>query len=323
MIDSQLAALVLVALAAGGVAYVLLYPLLSGERRARQRQKALVAPSADRRERIATVNRRDQVAQSLKELEERQKAKSKVTLETRLKQAGLTWTKQMFYTISVCTGLSLAFVLLVVTGNPFVAVGALVSGGLGLPRWFLAFRRKKRIKSFILELPNAIDVIVRGIRSGLPLNDCIRIVANEAQEPIRSEFRSIIEAQAVGVTTADALQKLYERVPVTEANFFAIVVAIQQKAGGNLSEALGNLSKVLRERRKMTDKIQAMSMEAKASAAIIGLLPFIVATLTYFSSPEYISLLWTTDAGKVAMVCGLIWMGIGTMMMKKMINFKI
>ena len=118
-------------------------------------------------------------------------------------------------------------------------------------------------------------MIVRGIKSGLPLGDCMRMIAGEAQEPLRGEFRAIIDAQTLGMSIADAVAKLFERVPVAEANFFGIVIAIQQKAGGNLSEALGNLSRVLRDRRKMAGKIKAMSMEAKASAAIIGCLPFI------------------------------------------------
>jgi tight adherence protein B len=185
----------------------------------------------------------------------------------------------------------------------------------------LSYLKKRRIKRFTEELPNAMDVIVRGIRSGLPLADCMRIIANEAQEPLRTEFRTIIEAQSLGITIGEAVAKLYERVPVAEANFFGIVIGIQQKSGGNLSEALSNLSKVLRDRRKMRGKISAMSMEAKASAGIIACLPFVVAILTYLSSPSYIELLWTTNAGKVALVCSAMWMSIGIGVMKKMISF--
>jgi tight adherence protein B len=323
MIDSQFAAFALAALAAGCVAYVFLYPILSGERRAEKRQQALVAPSTDRRERIASVSRKDQVAQSLKELEARQKAQNRLTLETRLAQAGLAWSRRTYILVSLVAAGLLGAATLVLSQNPFAAAGAAFVGGFGLPRWYLIQRRKKRIRLFTLELPNAVDVIVRGIRSGLPLNDCLRVVANESREPLRAEFRQVIEAQTLGITTADALQKIYERVPVSEANFFAIVVAIQQKSGGNLSEALSNLSRALRERRKMGDKIKAMSMEAKASAAIIACLPFTVAGLTYLSSPDYISLMWTTQTGKLAAIGGLLWMGIGIAAMKKMISFKV
>jgi tight adherence protein B len=323
MFDSQFAAFFLVAAAAGGVAYVFIYPLLSGEARAEKRQKALTAPRADRRERLAAVTRRDQVAQSLKELEARQKARNSLTLETRISQAGLTWTRQTYLLFSVLAGIVLGILFLISTRNVFAAAGAMFVGGFGLPRWVLAFLKKRRMNRFILELPNAVDVIVRGIRSGLPLGDCLRIVANESREPLKSEFRAIIEAQALGRTVSEAIGKLYERVPVSEANFFAIVITIQQQAGGNLSEALGNLSRVLRERRKMGDKIQAMSMEAKASAGIIGALPPLVALMTYLSSPKYISLLWQTQTGKFALVAAGIWMGMGIFVMKKMISFKV
>jgi tight adherence protein B len=322
MFDTQFASIFLAAVAAGGVAYVFIYPLLSGEARAAKRQKTLLGPSTDRRERVSTVNRKDQVAQSLKELEAKQKALHKVTLENRIAQAGLSWSKRRYYVLGIVMAVVLGLVALVVTQNPFAGLGAAFVGGFGLPRWILNYMKKRRIKQFTLELPNAVDVIVRGIRSGLPLGDCMRIIASESKEPLRSEFRTIMEAQAVGMTIGDAVGKLYDRVPVSEANFFAIVIAIQQKSGGNLSEALGNLSKVLRERRKMADKIKAMSMEAKASAGIIGALPPIVGLLTYLSSPDYISLLWTTQTGKFALVAGVVWMSCGVLAMKKMVSFK-
>ena len=320
--NSAIAGDVLASVAAGGLAYVFLYPLLSGDARAEKRQKALVESGPERRiDRISAVNRRDQVAQSLKELEARQKARHKVSIEARITQAGLTWTKRKFFIISALAALGLALALLVILGNPIVAAGGIFVGGLGFPRWLLTYLKNRRIKRFLQELPNAIDVIVRGIKAGLPLGDCMRMIAGEAQEPLRGEFRAIIDAQTLGISIADAVAKLFERVPVAEANFFGIVIAIQQKAGGNLSEALGNLSRVLRDRRKMAGKIKAMSMEAKASAAIIAALPFVVAVLTYLSSPRYIELLWTTQTGKIALVVSGMWMATGVFVMKKMIAF--
>jgi tight adherence protein B len=211
----------------------------------------------------------------------------------------------------------------VTTGKPLAALGGAFVGGLGLPRWILGYLKNRRINRFLEELPNAMDVIIRGLRSGLPLNDCVRVIATEAQEPVRTEFRHIVEAQTLGISLGDAIGKMYERVPVTEANFLAIVIAIQQKSGGNLSEALTNLSKVLRDRKKMKGKIKAMSSEAKASAAIIACLPFTVALLTYLSSPQYIELLWKTSAGTVALVGAGVWMTMGVLVMKKMISFDI
>jgi tight adherence protein B len=318
-----MAASFLAAASAGGVAYVFVYPLLSGENRAAKRQKMLIRSPLERRaERVvAGVNRREQIAQSLKEIESRQKAQNKLTLEQRIAQAGLRWTRSRFFTLSAVVGLVAGLLLYVITLNLWVADSGAFAAAIGLPRWVLAYLKKRRIARFMNELPNAMDVIVRGVKAGLPLGDCLRIIANEAQEPVRSEFRTIIEAQALGVPLGDSVTKLYERVPVTEANFFGIVIAIQQKSGGNLAEAIGNLSKVIRERRKMAGKITAMSMEAKASAAIIAALPFVVALLTYLSSPGYIELLWTTNVGKIALAASALWMAIGWFVMKKMINF--
>lgn len=320
--NSTVAAIGLASLAAGGVAYVFLYPLLSGEARAEKRQSAITGRGPERRvDRNPAGSRRDQVAQTLKELETREKTRNKISMETRIAQAGLTWTKKRFFLVSGLGGAFLGLMLFALTGTPLMAAAGLLIGGLGLPRWVLSFLKKRRIKKFTDELPNAMDVIVRGIRAGLPLADCVRIIANEAQEPVRTEFRTIVEAQSLGIPIGDAVAKIYERVPVAEANFFGIVIGIQQKSGGNLSETLSNLSKVLRDRRKMAGKIAAMSMEAKASAGIIACLPFTVGILTYLSSPTYIELLWTTNVGKIMLVLSAVWMMLGVGVMKKMINF--
>ena len=195
------------------------------------------------------------------------------------------------------------------------------AGAFGVPRWLLSYLKKRREKKFLDGFPDAVDVIVRGVKAGLPLLDCIKMIAPEAPEPLKSEFRVILETQAIGMPLGEACGKLYERTPLPEANFFGIVVAIQQKAGGNLSEALGNLSRVLRDRKKMKAKIQAMSQEAKASAGIIGALPIAVMTLVYLTSPQYISLLFTTSIGNMMLAASAVWMATGVMVMKKMINF--
>jgi Flp pilus assembly protein TadB len=201
------------------------------------------------------------------------------------------------------------------------ALGLAFAAGLGLPRWTLGYLKTRREKAFLKALPDAVDVIVRGIKAGLPLFESIRVVAADAPEPLRGEFLAIIETQAIGMPLGDACARLYDRMPVPEANFFGIVIAIQQKSGGNLSEALGNLSKVLRDRKRMAEKIQAMSMEAKASAAIIGSLPPIVMLLVYLSTPDYISLLWTHPTGQLMLVGCVLWMSMGIFVMKRMINF--
>jgi tight adherence protein B len=206
-------------------------------------------------------------------------------------------------------------------GGLLIAAALAFAGAFGIPRWLLSFLKKRRESKFLNGFPDAVDIIVRGVKAGLPLLDCLKMIAAESPEPVKSEFRTIIETQAVGMPLGDACQKLYEEMPVPEANFFGIVISIQQKSGGNLAEALGNLSRVLRDRKKMKAKIQAMSQEAKASASIIGSLPLAVMTLVYLSSPQYISLLWTEPLGRVMLAASAFWMFTGVMVMKKMINF--
>ena len=306
----------------GGLAWVFLYPALSGERKAEHRRAAVAksepaARQADKTQR----SRREQVEGSLKDLEARRQKEKKIPLSSRLTQAGLTLTVKKFMVISgVLAAVSFAIAMLA-GGGLLAAVGLAFAAGFGLPRWSLSYLKTRREKAFLKALPDAVDVIVRGIKAGLPLFESIKVVASDAPEPLKGEFLAIIETQAIGMPLGDACARLFERMPVPEANFFGIVIAIQQKSGGNLSEALGNLSKVLRDRKKMAEKIQAMSMEAKASAGIIGSLPPIVMLLVYLSTPEYISLLWTHPTGQLMLVGCVIWMSIGIFVMKRMINF--
>ena len=313
----------LVAFAIGGVAWVFIYPILSGERKAERRMASVARsePVATRPTRVAQKSRRDQVEGTLKELEERQKKAKRVPLSIKLTQAGLDWSKRRFMVTAGTLGV-VAFALAMLLGAGLLAALAFgFAAGCGVPLWLLKFLKKRRESKFLNNFPDAVDVIVRGIKAGLPLLDSIKMIASEADDPIKSEFRGIIETQTVGIPLGDACAKLYERMPVAEANFFGIVISIQQRAGGNLSETLGNLSRVLRDRKKMKAKIQAMSMEAKASASIIGALPLVVMGLVYFSSPAYIELLWLEPLGRIMLACCGTWMFIGIMVMRKMINF--
>src|SRR5712692_4229601 len=312
----------LAATTVGGLAWVFLYPSLSGERKAEHRRAAVAksepaARQADKTQR----SRREQVEGSLKDLEARRQKEKKIPLSSRLTQAGLTMTVKKFMMISgVLAAVSFAIAMLA-GGGLLADVGLAFAAGFGLPRWSLSYLKTRREKAFLKALPDAVDVIVRGIKAGLPLFESIKVVASDAPEPLKGEFLAIIETQAIGMPLGDACARLFERMPVPEANFFGIVIAIQQKSGGNLSEALGNLSKVLRDRKKMAEKIQAMSMEAKASAGIIGSLPPIVMLLVYLSTPDYIALLWTHPTGQLMLVGCVIWMSIGIFVMKRMINF--
>jgi tight adherence protein B len=306
----------------GGLAWVFLYPLLSGERKAEKRRASFARPEAvtgrvDRNQR----SRREKVEDTLKDVEDRAKQAKKIPLTLRLAQAGLSWTKQQFIIGSAVLGIA-TFVLCYLSGASLLATAALsLSAGLGLPRWVLSYLKRRRENKFLNALPDAVDVIVRGVKAGLPLFDSLKVVVNDSPEPLRSEFRAIIDTQSIGMPLGEACMRLYERMPLPEANFFGIVIAIQTKSGGNLSEALGNLSKVLRDRKKMKAKIQAMSMEAKASAGIIGALPPVVMIMVYIMSPDYISLLWTHPTGRFMLACCAVWMTAGILVMKKMINF--
>jgi tight adherence protein B len=308
---------------AGAIAWVLLYPYLSGEKEAEKRLQSVARPGRAnvKVSARAVKTRREQVEATLKDLEARRKKSSSPPLSIRLTQAGLTWSKQQFYIVSAVFG---AFVfgaaMLLDTGLLPAALLAFAAG-FGLPRWALSYLKKRRETKFLDQFPDAIDVVVRGIKAGLPLGDSLRALATDAPEPILSEFRHILETQAVGVPLGDACAKLFERMPLPEANFFAIVISIQQKSGGNLSEALGNLSKVLRDRKRMKGKIKAMSTEAKASAAIIGALPIAVMAIVYITSPDYITLLWTERLGQLMLAGSAMWMLMGIMVMRKMINF--
>jgi tight adherence protein B len=316
----------LVTIAIGGVVWVFVYPYLSGEKKAERRVASVaraesVAARPARTARAAQKSRREQVEGTLKQIEERRKKAKRPPLSVRLTQAGLNWSKRRFMITAGVLGVLGFVIMMIVNGGLLASLAVGFAAGCGLPFWGLSFLKKRRESKFLAALPDAVDVIVRGIKAGLPLLDSLKLIANEAEEPVRSEFRAIIETQTVGIPLGEACLKLYERMPVAEANFFGIVVSIQQRAGGNLSEALGNLSRVLRDRKKMKAKIQAMSQEAKASAAIIGALPIAVMTLVWLTSPAYIDLLWTDPLGRVMLACSGAWMLCGVLVMRKMINF--
>lgn len=310
--------------------YALFFNKINNDKKASERIKSMQADPKTKakvqNKRLDDKQRRKARENTLKNVEEQRSTGKKAaspSLQMRIVQAGLTITMPKYYIMCVVVGLLVCIGLFLFTPAPiYIALGAGFVAGGGVPYWFVNFKRKKRFNRFTLIFPNAIDVIVRGVRSGLPLNDCLRIIAQDAEEPVKSEFRKLCEATQMGITVPDACNRLYDSIPTSETNFFAIVIAIQSSAGGNLSEALSNLSKVLRERRKMADKVQAFSTEAKTSAAIIGSLPFIVAGLVHLSTPKYLLPLFTTDTGnKIILFCA-ISMGFGIFVMKKMINFK-
>lgn len=319
----------------GGVAvaalmFVFLYPMFAGDRKTEKRFATVAEGHVNRigvrNAAEQAANRRKQVAETLKELDERQKKKEKISLRLRLQRAGLDITPQTYWITSAVVGLVCALaVILSFRMTLLMQIVALVAGFVGLfgiPRWFVSKMTSRRQQKFLTELANSLDVVVRGMKSGLPLNECLQIIARESPEPIAGEFREVVEQQRIGVTLIDALERLAERMPLPEVRFLTIVIGIQQQAGGNLSEALGNLSGVLRDRIRMKMKVKALSAEATTSAAVLACLPPGVMIMTYLASPEYIQPLFTTRIGNFFIIIGLLWMSCGVLVMRKMINFK-
>jgi len=265
--------------------------------------------------------RRKQILKTLKE-QERQQRKQTVTLEARMRQAGLSATMKTFWIISACVGLTVGLITFVVKPNPFLVLGVSFIAGLGLPRWIVGFLAKRRTKKFTASFSDAIDVIVRGIKSGLPVHDCLKIIGRESPEPLGPEFVRLVENIGMGMSIDQALEQMYSRMPTPELRFFTIVMNIQQKTGGNLAEALGNLSNVLRSRKLMREKIKALSSEAVASSMIIGALPPGVVLLITIIAPAYMNVLYHDPRGQIILLCGITWMAIGIFVMRKMINFK-
>ena len=306
------------AIGLGGLAFA----FVGGDSRADKRRAAVARSDAKALGASAVVDRtarKKQIADGLRDIEK--KGRQRTSLSARIEQAGLSITKQQYLIGSVLFGAFLAVCAYIESNSLLLTLLVGVIGVAGLPQLALARLRIRRINKFIANFPTAIDIIVRGIKAGLPLGDTIRIAAAESPEPVKSEFRRIVESLSVGMTLPEAVERMAQRVPIAETNFFSIVISIQGKSGGNLSEAIGNLSRVLRERKKMKGKISAMSMEAKASAAIIGAVPFLVVGALYVSSPHYISPLWTTIHGRMITAIAVCWMGVGVAMMKKMVAF--
>lgn len=305
----------------------------------RARQLASGETGNSRRDRNdPNAARKKQTQQMLKKLreqdEKRRKSLMANDIQSKIDQAGLEMPAQVFWIVSIVLGAMAAFGAWysgadgppMILGyefksRPLTIAAAGFVGGIGLPRFVLNFLMKGRNKKLMSQFADGIDIIVRGVKSGLPLNECLRIIARESPAPLGPEFQLLCDNLQMGMTTERALQQFYKRVPLAEVNFFVIVLSIQAKAGGNLSEALGNLSIVIRSRKMMREKIKALSAEAKASAGIIGVLPFAVGFMVYLTTPTYIMELFTSSGGHTVLFVGFCLYAIGITVMRKMINF--
>jgi tight adherence protein B len=317
--------LIVLALISIGAAGFALAPAALGNSRAAQRRKAFQGDIGVNRRQVADNRLRDQrrksVQQVLRAQADELNEKKRVRLPELLFQAGMTITPAAYIRNSIIFG-AVLFVILVIIQVPFyfAAIFA-VAGAYLLPRLYVTRKRAKYQDKFLDELPNAVEAIVRGVKTGLPLNDSMRVVAKDTKEPVRSEFARVLDQQAFGLSMTEAVQVLLERVPLPEVNFFVVVISVQQQSGGNLSEALGNLARVLRNRKKMKQKVKAVSSEATASAGIIGSLPIVVAILVSLASPDYLAPLFTTPIGQVWLGIGILMLATGIFIMSRMVKF--
>ncbi len=318
-----LALLAMITIGAAGFALV---PSALGNKRADQRRKAFQGDMRAARRDVEANRTRESRRKSVQEALKSQAAentKKRLTVSDMLFQAGMTMSPATFIRNSVIFGVVLFIVLFVVQVPIYFTAIFAVAGAYLLPRIYVMRKRAKYQDRFLDELPNAIEAIVRGVKTGLPLNDSMRVVAKDTKEPVKSEFGRVLDQQSFGFSMTDAVQVLLDRVPLPEVNFFVVVISVQQQSGGNLSEALGNLARVLRNRKKMKEKVKAMSSEAKASAGIIGSLPFVVATLVSIVSPSYLLPLVTTPVGQLCLGIGILMLATGIFFMSRMVKFEI
>jgi tight adherence protein B len=267
--------------------------------------------------------RRKDIEAKLKAAEQISQRQRGYKLQEKLIQAGLKTSPKRYWVYSGIGAVLLTLILFASTRQWFAIPAGLLVGGLGLPRFVLRYKVNRRLKAFTANFAGAIDLIVRGVKTGMTVGECLSIVGREVPDPIGVEFRTVTEGIQMGLTLEDCLNRMVARVPTNEARFFAIVLITQQTTGGNLAETLAKLSGILRDRKKMRDKIKALSSEAKSSAAIIGCMPFAVAGVLSFTAPNYVSILFTTDPGNWCLVAGACIMTVGILVMRKMINFEI
>jgi tight adherence protein B len=267
------------------------------------------------------ANRRRQIVQNLKTVDRAQRKQS-LSLDARLSQTGLSLTVQTFWIFSAVFGVVVFLATIILSHNPLIALALAGGAAGGVPHWTISMLASRRRQKFTSEFPNATDIIVRGVKSGLPINECLKVISRESPQPLGEEFGRLVENMGIGLSTDQALEKLYTRMPTPEVRFFSIVLAIQQKTGGNLAEALNNLSSVLRARKLMVEKIKALSGEAVASAFIIGAMPPGVMIMIQLMTPSYMAPMFNDPRGHVMLLGGAAWMGIGIFVMRRMINFK-
>lgn len=261
------------------------------------------------------------VEDALKELDARRKSTGSRVLRNKVRAIGLASDIRSYY-LRIAAFTSVIVAMLAMVGTPPLVLGVVaVICAFFLPRFYLNVLFTRRTNKFTQEFPSALDMIGRGLKSGLPLQDGIRLAANEVEDPLKSELNHLMNDLGIGLSMEEAAHRLAERIPTQEVNFFAIVVSLQARTGGNLAKGIGNLAQLLRDREKLEDKVRTMSSEAKVSAIIIGAVPIVVAVITYFTSYEFISPLFTTPKGQLIVGVSSVWMLLGILIMRQMIKF--
>lgn len=274
--------------------------------------------------RSAQDKRRDEIAKKLKEGEQGAKRKSdKPTIAMQLEQAGLSWKLKHYWIFSAISCAVLVALSLVLKWPSYVVLMMAIIGFMGIPKFFVSRKIKKRQKKFLEEFPDALDAMVRLLKAGMPVTEAIYMASQEFEGPVGQEMGRIYNEQKVGISLPEATLGAAKRIPITEMQMFATGIAIQTQTGSSLSEVLMNLSGVIRARFKLRRKVDALSSEAKASAMIIGALPFLVGGGIFGINPEYGGLMISTTVGKVLLAGSAVWMGMGILSMKIMINFKV
>ncbi|MET0373218.1 MAG: type II secretion system F family protein [Rhizorhabdus sp.] len=321
----SLPTLLIVALLAGelAVAYFLLATRSSTKHGQRRLQAVRLRHSESMKDKVEAQYRKAVAARKPKVHQIAGSESRVAALALRLHRTGRKWTLQQYLYASIGLAVAISAMVYLKTGAGMLALGLGLLVGAGVPHYVVGHFIKRRGTAFITKFPDAIELLVRGLRSGLPVSETLGIVATEIPGPVGEEFKLVGERMRIGRPMEDALQESADRLDTPEFSFFVITLAIQRETGGNLAETLSNLADVLRKRGQMKLKIRAMSSESKASAYIVGALPFMVFTMIYWINPGYIGDFFIDERLMVTGMGGLVWMGIGAFIMAKMVSFEI
>lgn len=311
-----------------GVGMILAF-VLNQRAQERSRAMAVVMGGASSGKKInkkdAQDQRRAEIARKLKEHsdDEEKKNKEGLTMGDRIMQAGLEVSVRRFWINSLVFGLVLGVLTKVFGLSVFVSLMVFVTGFLGLPRLLLKKLAARRQKKFLEEFADALEAMIRLLKAGMPVSEAISMVGREFTGPVGEEMSKIYDTQKVGIPLEEACRIATKRMPLTEMQMFATGIAIQAQTGASLSEVLSNLANVIRSRFKLKRKVKALSSEAKSSACIIGSLPVLISTGIYFINPDHIMVLVESNVGRFLIAGAIVWMGMGVLMMRVMINFKV